>query len=100
MLTHELITNALKHAYSESELESIKVTLKHKEDGSIDFRVSDRGRGLPRDFKMETKSSSLGMKVIASTVRQLGGTLEIHRLKPGTEFVIHLPANIEHSRTN
>jgi two-component sensor histidine kinase len=77
-------------------LESIKVTLKHKEDGSIEFRISDRGRGLPRDFKMETKSSSLGMKVIASTVRQLGGTLEIHRLKPGTEFVIHLPANIEH----
>jgi two-component sensor histidine kinase len=100
MLTHELITNALKHAYSESELESIKVTLKHKEDGSIDFRISDRGRGLPRDFKMETKSSSLGMKVIASTVRQLGGTLEINRLKPGTEFVIHLPANIDHSRKN
>jgi two-component sensor histidine kinase len=96
MLTHELITNALKHAYSESESGSIKVTLKHKKDGSIDFRISDRGRGLPRDFKIETKSSSLGMKVIASTVHQLGGTLEINRLKPGTEFAIHLPANIEH----
>jgi two-component sensor histidine kinase len=96
MLTHELITNALKHAYSETETGSIKVTLKHKKDGSIDFRISDRGRGLPRNFKIETKSSSLGMKVIASTVRQLGGTLEINRLEPGTEFAIHLPANIEH----
>jgi signal transduction histidine kinase len=34
------------------------------------------------------------MKIVASTVRQFGGTLEINRLKPGTEFVIHLPADI------
>ncbi len=96
MVTHELITNALKHAYSESASGTIEVTLKHNKDGSIDFRISDHGRGLPRDFEIESKSSSLGMKVIASTVRQLGGTLEINRLNPGTEFVIHLPANIEH----
>jgi two-component sensor histidine kinase len=96
MLTHELITNALKHAYPESAPGSIQVTLKHEKDGSIDFRISDRGRGLPDDFKIEAKSSSLGMKVIASTVRQLGGTLEINRLNPGTEFAMHLPADIEH----
>jgi two-component sensor histidine kinase len=36
------------------------------------------------------------MKIIASTVRQLGGTLEINRLEPGTEFVIRLPSSIEH----
>ena len=35
------------------------------------------------------------MTVVASTVRQLGGTLEINRLEPGTEFMIHLPASIE-----
>ena len=94
MLTHELITNALKHAYSDNELGSIKVSLKHKKRGGIDLSISDQGRGLPADFKIEGKSSSLGMKIVASTVRQFGGTLEINRLKPGTEFVIHLPANI------
>jgi two-component sensor histidine kinase len=94
MLTHELITNALKHAYLDNELGSIKVLLKHKKRGSIDLSISDQGRGLPADFKIESKSSSLGMKIVASTVRQLGGTLEINPLKPGTEFVIHLPANI------
>jgi two-component sensor histidine kinase len=95
MLTHELITNALKHAYPEGAPGAIQVTLKHEKDGSIDFRVADRGRGLPDDFQIDAKSSSLGMKVIASTVRQLGGTLEINRLNPGTEFAIHLPADIE-----
>jgi two-component sensor histidine kinase len=94
MLTHELITNALKHAFSESESGSIKVTLKHKKRRGIDLSVADRGRGLPADFKMDSESSSLGMKIVTSTVRQLGGTLEINRLNPGTEFAIHLPANI------
>jgi len=97
MVTHELITNALKHAYSSNESGSIKVTLKHKKRGGIDLSISDQGRGLPPDFNIEGKSSSLGMKIVASTVRQFGGTLEINRLKPGTEFVIHLPANIARS---
>jgi two-component sensor histidine kinase len=95
MLTHELITNALKHAYSDGVRGHIKVILKHSDNDSIELRFSDNGRGLPDNFQIET-TLSLGMKIIASTVRQLGGTLEINRLKPGTEFVIHLPSSIEH----
>ena len=95
MLTHELITNALKHAYSDGVRGHIKVILKHTDDDSIELRFSDNGRGLPDNFQIET-TSSLGMKIIASTVRQLGGTLEINRLEPGTEFVIRLPSSIEH----
>jgi two-component sensor histidine kinase len=94
MLTHELITNALKHAFSDGESGSIKVTLKHKRRRGIDLSIADRGRGLPPDFKIDGKSSSLGMKMVVSTVQTLGGTLEINRLTPGTEFVIHLPADI------
>jgi two-component sensor histidine kinase len=95
MLTHELITNALKHAYSDGVRGHIKVILKHTDNDSIELRFSDNGRGLPDNFQIET-TSSLGMKIIASTVRQLGGTLEINRLDPGTEFVIGLPSSIEH----
>jgi two-component sensor histidine kinase len=94
MLTHELITNALKHAYAENAPGVIKITLKHRDDGSVDFRIADSGRGLPDDFQIAT-DSSLGMTVVSSTVRQLGGTLEVNRLEPGTEFLIHLPASIE-----
>jgi two-component sensor histidine kinase len=94
MLTHELITNALKHAFSEGESGSIKITLKHKKRRGIHLSIADRGRGLPAGFKIDNESSSLGMKIVASTVQQLGGTLEINRLDPGTEFVIRLPANI------
>ncbi len=94
MLTHELITNALKHAFSETDSGFIKVSLKHKKRRGIDLSIADRGRGLPPDFKIDGKSSSLGMKMVVSTVQQLGGTLAINRLTPGTEFVIRLPADI------
>lgn len=90
MLTHELITNALKHAYPEGAPGSIDVTLTRTDDGVVQLRVADHGQGLPDDFDM-SQSGSLGMKVIASTAQQLGGTLDIRRTDPGTEFVVRVP---------
>ena len=96
MLTHELITNALKHAYPEGEPGPIHVTLERVKDG-IELRVSDEGRGLPEDFQIG-QSDSLGMKVIASTATQLGGKLEVNRLDKGTEFLIRLPTTLEDTK--
>jgi two-component sensor histidine kinase len=95
MSTHELITNAIKHAYQEGEPGPINVSLKRNSDESFEYRFMDRGRGLPEDFRIET-SESLGMKMILSTARQLHGTLEIFRLEPGTAFVIHIPASAQY----
>jgi two-component sensor histidine kinase len=93
MVTHEIITNALKHAYPEGQPGPIDVTLKHSDKDTVELRVADQGHGMPEDFQIE-HSSSLGMRVIATTVRQLRGTLEINRLEPGTEFVIRLPLDM------
>jgi two-component sensor histidine kinase len=93
VLTHELITNALKHAYAADETGPIFVSLKKAANGSYELRFSDRGKGLPADFD-PSKSKSLGFKVILGTARQLGGSVEIVRLEKGTEFLIHLPPNI------
>jgi two-component sensor histidine kinase len=90
VLAHELITNALKHAYPEGELGPISVRLRRQADGYTELRVADRGRGMPGDIEAE-QTPSLGFKVITATVRQFGGTLVINRLDPGTEFVIRLP---------
>jgi two-component sensor histidine kinase len=93
VLTHELITNVLKHAYGADETGPIFVTLKKAPNGSYELRFSDRGKGLPEDFDA-AKSKSLGFKVIQGTARQLGGSVEIVRLDKGTEFLIRLPPNI------
>lgn len=92
MLTHELIMNAIKHAYTEGETGAVTVSLKREGEGFV-YRFADRGRGLPQNFTIE-KSNSLGMIMITATARQLGGKLTINDLAPGTEFVLELPANI------
>jgi two-component sensor histidine kinase len=94
VLMHELITNALKHAYPENEAGPIVISLTRTKRGRIEFRVADRGRGMPEDVDLEAPTS-LGLKVITSTVRRFGGTLSINRLDPGTEFVIRFPADLE-----
>lgn len=93
VLTHELITNVLKHAYAADETGPIFVSLKKAANGSYELRFSDRGKGLPADFD-PSKSNSLGFRVILGTARQLGGSVEIVRLDQGTEFLIRLPPNI------
>jgi two-component sensor histidine kinase len=93
MLTHELIMNAIKHAYTEGETGAVTVSLKREGDGFV-YRFADRGRGLPENFTIE-KSDSLGIIMITATARQLGGKLTINDLAPGTEFVLELPASIQ-----
>jgi two-component sensor histidine kinase len=93
VLTHELITNVLKHAYASDETGPIFVGLKRAANGSWELRFSDRGKGLTPDFD-PSKSKSLGFKVILGTAKQLGGSVEIVRLEKGTEFLIRLPPNI------
>jgi two-component sensor histidine kinase len=91
---HELITNALKHAYPEGEEGPILISLQRTRRGRIEFRVADRGRGMSPDFDIDAPTS-LGFKVITSTIRRFGGTLTINRIEPGTEFVIRFPSDLE-----
>jgi two-component sensor histidine kinase len=92
MLAHELITNALKHAYPEGEAGPLFVRLKRGEDGIVEMSVADRGQGIPPDVSAE-RPPSLGFKVIMATVRQFNARLEIRRLDPGTEILIRFPEN-------
>jgi two-component sensor histidine kinase len=93
MLTHELIMNSIKHAFTEGETGQVNVSLKQADQGFI-YRFADHGRGLPKDFTID-KSDSLGMIMITATARQLGGKLTINDLAPGTEFVLELPSTIQ-----
>jgi two-component sensor histidine kinase len=93
MLTHELIMNAIKHAYGDGDAGIVRVSLKRTADG-FRYAFADSGKGLPENFQFE-KSDSLGMIMINATTRQLGGKLTINNLNPGTEFALDLPASIE-----
>jgi two-component sensor histidine kinase len=90
VLAHELITNALKHAYLEGQPGPITLRLRRTADGTAELSVSDCGQGIPPEMSIE-KPLSLGFKVIMATVRQFGGALTINRLDPGTEIIIRFP---------
>jgi two-component sensor histidine kinase len=92
MLAHELITNALKHAYPEDEAGPLHVRLKRGADGTVELSVADRGQGIPPEVSTE-RPPTLGFKVIMATVRQFNARLEIRRLDPGTEILIRFPEN-------
>jgi two-component sensor histidine kinase len=92
VLAHELITNALKHAYPGEEPGPIFVRLRRGTDGAVELSVADQGAGIPKDISVD-QPPSLGFKVIMATVRQFGATLEIRRLEPGTEMIIRFPPN-------
>lgn len=72
LILNELVTNALKHAFVDGRRGVLKVGLKNL-DGRAKLIVADDGGGM----KAITKpGASVGMRLIASLVRQLGGALE------------------------
>lgn len=68
LAVNELVSNAAKNG-----ARVMKVVLDREED-KCRLMVSDDGKGLPSGFDPET-GSGLGMKVVRTVVRQLGGTL-------------------------
>ena len=69
LLVNELVTNAAKHGKGK-----ISVTYR-REAGRQTLSVCDQGDGLPPGFDPIAIDGSLGMRVIVSLTRQLGGKL-------------------------
>jgi two-component sensor histidine kinase len=77
-IASELITNAIKYAKSK-----IAVTLRGNAKGGYSLAVADDGPGLPEGFD-PAATRGLGMKIISSLVRQIGGSLTIGKGDNGT----------------
>jgi two-component sensor histidine kinase len=86
LILSELITNATKYAYEGRE-GRLFVRLALSADDVIELSVRDEGAGLPPGFVLRS-ATSLGMRIVQAFVRQLNAGLAVHRLDPGTEFVL------------
>jgi two-component sensor histidine kinase len=86
----ELVTNAAKYAYADTDGGIIWITLARTDDKTAKLSVRDEGAGLPPDFNPQ-KSKSLGMRIIGAFTQQLDARLEIKARSPGTEFVVTVP---------
>jgi two-component sensor histidine kinase len=88
LILNELITNALKHAFSDGREGQIRVWLA-QDEGMIRLTVGNNGVGFPETVNFR-KSESMGFQIITALVEQLGGTIELNR-EGGTEFKITFP---------
>jgi PAS domain S-box-containing protein len=87
LIINELVSNALKYAFSEKEKGEIEIKVKNK-GKSLYLSVADNGKGLPDNFKIE-ETPSLGLQLVSSLCEQLNATLKITtKQNKGTCFEI------------
>ncbi len=95
LIVNELLTNSLKHAFSNGPGGEVKVVLRPEGEDQVFLEVSDNGAGLPVDFEAR-RGKSLGMQLISDLARQLGGRLDIGP-GPGSRFQVVFPRVRQHS---
>lgn len=94
LITTELILNALKHAFQGADWDGgpgrLEVRFDRHGEDAYRLTVADNGVGLPEGLDVR-RSSGTGMTLVDGLVRQLHGTLEIKRTRPGTWFTVTFP---------
>ncbi|WP_138432067.1 sensor histidine kinase [Fodinibius saliphilus] len=89
LILNELLNNSYKHAFSEAVEGKVQITLT-KENGLGKLRVTDNGKGLPDDFKVENQQS-LGMTLVQTLAEQLEGEFSVPSKNGGATFQITFP---------
>lgn len=100
LIVNELITNSIKHGFTELKSQKsinglfpefdrvdneIAVKITKKEEYYI-MNIYDNGVGFPEDLNFQ-KTNTLGMQLVISLINRLRGTIELEREK-GTLFKI------------
>lgn len=87
----ESLTNVMRHA--ESRTASVRIAL---ERAGVRLEVSDRGRGLrPEAARAAGNGLGVGILGMRERLRQLGGSLQLEMLDPGTRVVAFVPLGSE-----
>lgn len=81
LIVNELVTNALKYAFTTRERGQVYVGAARVEADEVEVVVADDGSGLPADFELAS-TPSLGFQLVTALVEQLGGTL-VHSTTDG-----------------
>jgi two-component sensor histidine kinase len=97
LLTNELISNCLKHAFADGRRGEVHLALQTIVEsdecvGQWRLQVSDNGVGLPPDFE-QRRSQSMGLQLATDLARQIGGVLEISNIPApgsGTRFRVNV----------
>ncbi|MBV8682456.1 MAG: ATP-binding protein [Caulobacteraceae bacterium] len=88
LVVSELVTNAVKYAYSPGQAGEILVALERRGATAV-LTIADWGQGLPTSSP--DHAEGLGMRLVRAMVAQVNGELTIHPGPGGARFEISLP---------
>lgn len=87
LVTNELVTNAIKYAFSQKTKGTVTVSLSQNLAGDLDLSVVDNGVGCPDDA-----AEGFGSKLIQGLVAQHGGRSLRRNMGPGCQVEVVIPA--------
>jgi signal transduction histidine kinase len=108
MVFRNLIDNAVKYAGEQPEVE---VVLKHRSSGNVMIQIRDNGKGIPHslrrkvferflrlgsELERERPGTGLGLYIVRTLVRRLGGHVRVRDRESGTGalFEVDLPGKL------
>ncbi|HNY10041.1 MAG TPA: histidine kinase dimerization/phosphoacceptor domain -containing protein [Candidatus Wallbacteria bacterium] len=86
IIVNEIITNAMKYAYSNVTDGFIETSLSLEGDNAV-LTISDNGPGLPEKSATNHATDSFGLQLVDSLTNQIGGNFRFEKDK-GTKFIL------------
>lgn len=90
LILNELITNSIRHAFTDGSNGKIVISMHRHEGDGIYMSVTDNGVGLPDTMNFRT-TKTIGLQIVMALVKQIDGVIDIDR-RGGTSFRIAFPA--------
>ncbi|MBI5249366.1 MAG: PAS domain S-box protein [Desulfomonile tiedjei] len=90
LITNELISNSLKHAFPHNGAGEIGVALKSTGEGRFELSVWDNGIGMGQGLDLE-QAQTLGFRLVTTLTRQLRGKIVMDQ-GPGSRLIISFSA--------
>jgi len=92
LIINELVTNSIKHAFNGKESGKIQVVVLKKENGAIQFEVSDNGNGAGISLSGLQEEGNMGFTLVNTLKEQLEADLNLHT-ENGTRFRFQFKEN-------
>lgn len=89
LIVCELVTNAIKHAFSERYQGMLRIVAL-SESGTVIVTIEDNGKGIPEEF-VNMDHDTLGLQLVSILTKQIQGKLKLETLNPGTRFEVRFP---------
>lgn len=91
LIVNELVTNAFKHAFAGQERPTGQIEVElGRRNTDVLVSVTDDGSGFPQGLDLN-RADTLGLLLITSLSRQLGGKVSFERLPKGARAVVRFP---------